>query len=68
MNSIAMGIFVKEKDIALIWNQNQLPIHKGSRQIEKNRKKVLFKAQLCTASLKRAATGKAIVFNESRKT
>ena len=34
---IAMGIFVKVKDIALIWDQNELPSPKGSWKREKNR-------------------------------
>ena len=38
-----MNIFVKEKDVALIWEQNELPSHKGSWEIENN---VLFTAQL----------------------
>ena len=37
MNSTAMGIFVKEKDIALIWYQNELSGHKDSWEIENNR-------------------------------
>ena len=35
MNFKLMGIFVK--DIALIWEQKELPSHKGSWEIEKNR-------------------------------
>ena len=35
MNFIAMGLFLK-KDIALIWNKNELPSHKGSWETEKN--------------------------------
>ena len=37
MNFIATGIFVKEKDIARIWDQNGLPSQKDNWEIEKNR-------------------------------
>ena len=34
MNSISMGIFVKKKDVAPIWDQNELPSRKGSWEID----------------------------------
>ena len=35
MNFLAMGIFVNENNIALIWDQNELS-HKSRWEIEKN--------------------------------
>ena len=58
MNLIAMGIFVKEKDIALIIDQNELPGHKGSWDIEKNRC-YSQRSYSCTASWKSAVASAA---------
>ena len=50
MTLIVLGIFVK-KDIALIWDQNELSSLKGIMEIEKN--------MCCAASWKGVAAGAA---------
>ena len=52
-----MGIFVKEKYIALIWDQNALPSHKSSWEIENKKKSNKKKAAIYSAVI-------AVLFHE----
>ena len=59
MNFMVIGIIVKEKDVALICDQNEFPYYKGSWEIEKNGCHLL-SSYRCSASWKGAVADAAI--------
>ena len=70
MTLIALGIFVKEKNITLISDQNEVLSHKDSLEIEKNIEKnrcYLQHSNSCAASWKGALSRKTIKQNGGGK-